>query len=148
MIKKTSCLAALLLLALNAPAIDAGVVAGSLNQPSSFFYGLSAGVGAIVPLLKFEFEGYRISEADMNSLSAAVKLRPKLGSFAPYALIGAGGEFVKLDFHFSEYRFYTMLGGGFHVFFSSLFSLRFDLRFLHFSDVNKTRISGGAFIHL
>ncbi len=129
-------------------AVDAGFIAGSLNQPSSFFYGLSAGAGAIVPMVKFEFEGYRIKEAGLNSLSAAITLRPKFGSFAPYALLGVGSEFEKLNFRFSEYRFYTMLGGGFHIFFSSLFSLRFDLRFLNFSDVNKTRVSGGVFVHL
>ena len=144
-----TCLIGFLFLAVNIFALEAGLIAGSINQPpASFFYGLSAGSGAIVPMLKFEFEGYRIKEPGWNSLSAAVKFRPKFGSFAPYAVLGAGGEFEKLDFHFSEYRFYTMAGGGFHIFFSSLFSLRFDLRFLHFSDVNKTRISGGLFFHL
>ncbi|MBU4408659.1 MAG: hypothetical protein KJ772_08155, partial [Proteobacteria bacterium] len=101
-----------------------------------------------VPLLKFEFEGYRIGESGWNSLSAAVKFRPKFGRFAPYAVLGAGGEFEKLNFRFSEYRFYSMVGGGLHIFFTSMFSLRFDLRFLHFSDIDKTRISGGFFLHL
>ena len=137
-----------MLLTLTVAAVDAGFIAGSLNQPSNFFYGLSAGAGAIVPMVKFEFEGCRIKDAGLNSLSAAITLRPKFGSFAPYALLGVGSEFEKLNFRFSEYRFYTMLGGGFHIFFSSLFSLRFDLRFLNFSDVNKTRVSGGVFIHL
>ena len=85
-------------------------------------------------MLKFEFEGCRIKETGWNSLSAAVKFRPKFGIFAPYAVLGAGGEFEKLNFHFSDYRFYTFIGGGFHLFFTSMFSLRFDLRFLHFSD--------------
>lgn len=43
--KKMVCLAALLFLCLNSFALDLGVVAGSIRQPSSFFYGLSAGVG-------------------------------------------------------------------------------------------------------
>ena len=148
MIKKTICSAALLFLALNAFALDAGLIAGSISQPSGFFYGLSFGSGTIVPMLKFEFEGCRISETGWNNLSAAVKFRPKFGRFAPYAFLGAGGEFEKLNFHFSDYRFYTMAGGGFHIFFTSMFSLRCDLRFLHFSDLNKTRVSGGFFIHL
>jgi hypothetical protein len=149
MIKKTICLIGFLILAMNAFALDAGLIAGSINQPpASFFYGLSAGSGTIVPMLKFEFEGCRIKESGWNSLSAAVKFRPKFGSFAPYVVLGAGGEFEKLDFRFSVYRFYTFAGGGFHIFFTSMFSLRFDLRFLHFSDVSKTRISGGFFLHL
>jgi len=148
MIKKAICSIGFLFLAVNAFALDAGLIAGSINQPSSFFYGLSAGSGTIVPMLKFEFEGYKIKESGLNSLSAAVKFRPKFGSFAPYAFLGAGSEFEKLNFRFSEYRFYTMAGGGFHIFFTSMFSLRFDLRFLHFSDLNKTRVSGGFFLHL
>ena len=148
MIKKTIFLTGCLLLALNVSALEAGLIAGSISQPSSFFYGLSAGSGIIVPMVKFEFEGYKIKESGLNSLSAAVKFRPKFGSFAPYAFLGAGSEFEKLNFRFSEYSFYTMVGGGFHIFFSSMFSLRFDLRFLHFSDVDRTRISGGVFIHL
>lgn len=146
--KKAILALGLFLLAVNALALDAGLIAGSLSQPSGFFYGLSAGSGTIVPMLKFEFEGCRIKELAADSLSAAVKFRPKFGRFAPYALVGAGAEFARLNFHFSEYRFYTMAGGGFHIFFTSMFSLRVDLRFLHFSDLNKTRFSGGIFFHL
>jgi hypothetical protein len=148
MIKKTVFLAGILLLSLNSFALDLGLVAGSLNHPTGFTYGLSVGSGTILPMLKFEFEGCRISESGWDTLSAAVKFRPKFGIFAPYAVLGAGGEFAKLNFHFSEYRFYSFVGGGFHLFFTSMFSLRFDLRFLHFSDLDKTRISGGFFIHL
>jgi len=140
MIKKIILLTGCLLLALNASALDAGLIAGSISQPASFFYGLSAGMGLIVPMFKMEFEGYKIKELGLNCLSAAVKFRPKFGSFAPYAVLGAGSEFEKLNFRFSEHKFYTMLGGGFHVFFSSMFSLRIDLRFLHFSDINRTMV--------
>ena len=146
--RKTALLAGLLILCLDAFALDLGLIAGSISRPASFFYGLSAGSGTIVPMLKFEFEGYRIRETGWNSLSAAVKLRPKFGKLAPYAVLGAGGEFEKLNFRFSEYKFYTYIGGGLHLFFTSMFSLRFDLRFLHLPDANKTRISGGFFIHL
>ena len=146
--KKTIFLAGILLVSLNAIALDLGLVAGSISQPASFFYGLSVGSGTIVPMLKFEFEGCRISETGMNSVSAAVKFRPKFGKFAPYAVLGAGGEFEKLTFHFSEYGFYTFVGGGFHIFFTSMVSLRADLRFLNLPEANKARISGGIFIHL
>ena len=146
--KKALFIAGVLFLSLNAFALDLGLIAGSVNQPSSFVYGLSAGSGTIVPMLKFEFEGWRTKEPGWNTLSAAVKFRPKFGAFAPYAVLGAGGEFAKLNFHFGDYRFYTFLGGGFHLFFAPMFSLRFDLRFLHFSDLNQTRVSGGVFIHL
>jgi len=148
MIKKTLLLVGLLSLCVNSFALDLGLIAGSVSQPASFFYGLSAGSGTIVPMLKFEFEGCRIKETGWNSLSAAVKFRPKFGVFAPYAVLGAGGEFEKLNFHFSDYNFYTFIGGGFHIFFTSMFSLRADLRFQHLPDANRTRVSGGFFIHL
>ncbi|MEI6614643.1 MAG: hypothetical protein WCL37_07080 [Chrysiogenales bacterium] len=148
MIKKSVFLIFCLLLALHASALDAGFVAGSISQPASFFFGLSAGMGLFVPMLKFEFEGYKLKESELNSLSAAAKFQPKFGRFAPYIFLGAGSEFTKLNFHFSEYHFYTMTGGGLHIFFSSMFSLRFDLRFLHFSDSDRARVSGGIFIHL
>jgi hypothetical protein len=148
MIKKTAFLALGLLLAVNASALEVGLIAGSSSQPESFLYGLSTGFGAIVPMLKFELEGYRLDGAGTNRLGAAVKFRPQFGKFAPYLLVGAGAEFEKINFDFSAYGFYTMMGGGLQILFSSLFSLRFDLRFLHFSDVNDTRISGGVFIHI
>jgi hypothetical protein len=146
--KRTFFFVAVLFLCLNSYALDLGLVAGSISQPSSFFYGLSAGSGTIVPMVKFEFEGCRVSETGWNSLSAAVKFRPKFGVFAPYAVLGAGGEFEKLNFKFSDYNFYTFIGGGFHLFFTSMFSLRADLRFLHLPDADRTRISAGFFIHL
>jgi hypothetical protein len=148
MIKKFLSLTCLFFLSLHVSALEVGLFAGSSSQTSAFTYGLSAGMGLIVPMLKLEVEGYRITESELNNLSVAVKFRPKFGKFAPYAFLGAGGEFEKLDFHFSDYRFYTMVGGGIHFFISSMFSLRFDLRFLHASASNNTRFSGGVFIHL
>ncbi len=148
MIKKAFFLAVILFSVMDLSALDLGLIAGSISQPSSFCCGFSVGSGTVVPLVKFEFEGYRIRKTGMNSLSAAVKLQPKFGKLAPYALLGAGSEFEKMNFRFSEYDFYTFFGGGLHVIFNSLVSLRADLRFLHFSDLNKTRISGGFFIHL
>lgn len=138
----------MLLFSLSAPALDLGLGAGSSSRPSSFFYGLSLGSGTFVPLLKLEFEGWRSSETGMNSLSAAAKLRPKFGAFAPYAVLGVGAEFARLNFKFNDYEFFTFVGGGFHVFLAPIVSLRADLRFLNLPEADKTRISGGVFIHL
>lgn len=146
--KKMLLLAIILLCALSASALDLGLVAGSLSRPSGFFYGFSVGSGTIVPILKLEFEGYRISATGRNSLSVAVKLRPKFGAVAPYAVLGAGTEFAKLNFRFSEYDAYTFIGGGIHYFLTSMISLRADVRFLNLPAADKTRISGGFFIHL
>ncbi|MBN2347172.1 MAG: hypothetical protein JXO51_12390 [Candidatus Aminicenantes bacterium] len=148
MTKRALLFLAAVLVSLHSSALDLGVVAGSVGRPSSFLYGLSLGSGTFVPLVKLEFEGTRTSETGWNSLSAAVKVRPKFGRLAPYALLGAGGEFAKLSFRFSEYDFYTFVGGGLHLFFAPIISLRADARFLHFSGLNRTRISGGVFIHL
>jgi len=146
--KKAVFLAVFLLFPLMASALDLGLVAGSSSRPSSFFYGFSLGTGIVIPMLKLEFEGWRNAETGMNSLSAAVKFRPKFGVFAPYVALGAGSEFTRLNFRFSEYDFFTSVGGGFHLFFTSMISLRADLRFLKLPGVKKTRIGGGFFIHL
>jgi hypothetical protein len=148
MIKKTAFLALCLLMALNASALEVGLIAGSSSQPESFLYGLSAGFGVIVPMLKFELEGYRLDGPEKNRLGASVKFRPQFGKFAPYALLGAGAEFARISFEFSGYSFYTMMGCGLQILFSRLFSLRVDLRFLAISGVHDTRISGGVFVHL
>lgn len=141
-------LAALLLAAVSAPALDLGVAAGSLSRPRSFYYGLSLGSGTVVPLLKLEFEGGRVAATDMNSLSAALKLRPKFGALAPYAVLGAGAEFARLTLRFKEYDFYTFYGAGIHFFPAAMISLRADLRFLNLPAGGKTRVSGGLFVHL
>ena len=148
MIKKAVFLFLCLLLAVEASALEVGAIAGSISSPGTFFYGLSAGLGIIVSVIRLEFEGCQIREWEMNSLSAAIKFRPKFGKLAPYVLLGAGGEFEKLNFEFSQYSFYSMLGCGLQLMFSSRFSLRADLRWLHFSDQDQTRISGGIFIHI
>lgn len=148
MIRKIFLLTALLLLCLRLPAVELGLAAGSLSRPSSFGYGLSFGSGAFVPLVFLEFEGWRIDEGGRKQLSAAVKLRPKLGAFAPYAVLGAGSEFQTLSLRFSEQDFFTFAGGGLHLFLSGMLSLRADLRFLHLPYGNRFRASGGIFVHL
>jgi len=147
-VNKTATLLALLLLAAAAPALDLGAIAGSQSDANGFVFGLSLGSGTVVPLLKLEFEGMRLPDAGGNALSAALKLRPKFGAFAPYAVLGAGAEFARLNLHFGDYGFYTFIGGGFHYFLAAMFSLRADIRFLNLPAGGKTRLSGGLFLHL
>jgi hypothetical protein len=148
MTKKLLILAGCLFLSLNLGALEAGLFTGPSSSPDTFTYGLSAGMGSILPMITLEVEGWKLKEQGLTALSGALKFRPKLGKFSPYLIIGVGTEFEKLNFHFSQYHTNTIIGGGAHLFFSGVLSLRFDLRFLHFSDIDRTRISGGIFIHL
>ena len=99
-------------------------------------------------MTRLEFEGYRLSGMSMNALTAGIAFRPKLGKVAPYMILGAGAEFEKLNFHFSDYRAFTFLGGGCHLFLTPILSLRFDIRFTHSRDADGTRLSGGIFLHI
>ena len=81
-------------------------------------------------------------------ITAGIKFRPKFGKLAPYGIIGVGGEFEHLTFNFSKYDKFTFIGGGAHLFFSDMISIRTDIRFLNFSDSTRTRFSGGIFFHL
>lgn len=148
MIKKSLAASVLLLLALQAPAFELGLAAGSISKPASLGYGLSFSSGAFVPLVFLEFEGWRIDEGGLKQLSAGVKLRPKLGSFSPYAIVGAGSEFRTLSLRFSEQDFFTFVGGGLHLYLSGMLSLRGDLRLQHLPYGNRFRASAGLFIHL
>lgn len=142
---------ALLLLAVGGMSLyslEAGFIAGRLSADSANFYGLSAGSGIFIPMTRLEFEGYRLSDLAMNALTAGIAFRPKLGRVAPYMIIGAGAEFEKLNFHFSDYHTFTFLGGGCHLFLAPILSLRIDIRFSHSQDANGTRLSGGIFLHL
>lgn len=132
------------------PAIEAGIIAGPINHGSNMTYGLSFGSGFPVPFLKLEFELYKISDETAKSMSAAIKFRTKLGSFSPYATLGIGTQFAKISFRFKEdYDGYLFLGLGAHLHLAPLISLRADVRFLHFAArLNRTRISGGVFLHL
>jgi hypothetical protein len=128
--------------------LEAGFIAGQSSSGSTFFYGLSAGSGVFVPMTRLEFEGYRLSGVGRNVLAAGVAFRPRLGRVAPYVILGAGAEFEKLNFRWSDYRSFTFLGGGCHLFLVQILSLRLDVRFAHFRETNTTRISGGIFLHI
>jgi hypothetical protein len=67
---------------------------------------------------------------------------------APYGIIGVGCEYMRFNFRFSEYRWFTYIGGGVHFFLNDLISLRGDIRWQNFSDMNKTRLCAGIFVHI
>ena len=125
-----------------------GIIAGTINKPSSFNYGLSGGMGFIVPMLKFEVELYKKSGTDYDALTGGVKFRPKLGKISPYAILGIGTEFKKFDFHSNNYDGFTFFGGGVHIHLVGPASFRVDFRYLNFSFVNRVRLTGGIFINL
>jgi hypothetical protein len=149
--KRMLCLLAVLGLAATAlPAIEAGLIAGPINHETSMAYGFSVGSGFPVPFLKLEFELYKISDESVKSMSGAIKFRTKLGPLSPYAALGVGAQFGKLSFRFKQdYDGYSFLALGTHLHMSPMVSLRFDIRFLQFAaNLNRTRISGGVFLHL
>jgi len=128
--------------------VEMGIIGGTINKPGESIYGLSAGFGFIVPLLKFEVEYFNMSERAFESLTVGVKLRKKFGHIAPYAIVGAGAEFEKFTLKFGQYDTYLFVGGGIHYFLTSMLSFRGDIRFLNFSDFTRTRLSIGLFFHL
>jgi hypothetical protein len=135
---------------------EAGLTGGAMSKKidSGFHYGLAVTAGFLVPMVKFEFEVYKMKEnvatvaTKDKALCFGVKFRPKLGSFAPYAIVGVGGEFDKFGLDFGDYHKFTFIGGGCHVFLMDMLSIRADIRAMHFKDMNKTRFSAGVFLHL
>lgn len=119
---------------------------------SGFHYGIAGGTGMLVPMVKFEIEYYKKKDAGTlgkpNALTLGIKFRPKFGKFAPYGIVGVGGEFDSFGLSFSEYNKFSFFGGGMHFFLNGMVSLRGDIRFLNFSDSTRTRFSAGVFIHI
>lgn len=129
--------------------IEIGVLAGTtVKKPSINSYGLSASMGFFLPLVKFDVEFTKIADTKYKSLAAGIKFRPKFGRFALFVIIGAGTEFTKFDFDFSEYNGFLFLGGGGYIFFNEFISLRLGMRSLSFSKDTRTRIAAGLFIHI
>lgn len=136
--------------------VEVGVTGGAMSKKidSGFHYGLALTTGFLVPMVKFEFEVYKMKEnvatvaTKDKTLCVGVKLRPKLGKFAPYAIIGVGGEFDSFGLVLGDYHKFTFFGGGCHLFLIDMLSIRADIRYMHFSDMNKTRFSAGAFLHI
>jgi hypothetical protein len=132
--------------------IEVGAIVGNISKPSRLNYGLSAGMGFLVPMVKFEIEVYRLANTEAlelpNAITGGVKFRPKFGKFAPYAVVGFGAEFKRIGLDFDEYESFTFLGGGLHIFVTGMISIRGDVRFLSYSGYNRTRLSAGLFLHL
>lgn len=130
---------------------EAGITIGTITKPSRLNYGLSGGMGFLVPMVKFELEIYRkadtVAPEVQNAVTGGIKFRPKMGKFAPYAIVGFGTEFSGLGFDFDDYESFTFIGGGVHYYAAGMISLRADIRFLNYSGYNRTRLSAGLFFH-
>ena len=126
---------------------DIGVLGGNFSNPSHLTYGISGSTGLLVPMLKMELEYFRIQNTEVleypNVMTIGIQFRPKIGNLSPYAAVGVGSEFD--NFGFDEK--FTYIGGGVHLFVTGMFSIRGDIRFMNYSDYNRTRISGGIFLH-
>lgn len=132
--------------------MELGVIGGNISNPSHLNYGLSGSFGFLIPMVKFEYEYTRKVDPAVlelpNTITGGIKFRPSFGRFMPYAVLGIGTEFRSFSFDFDEYESFTFIGGGIHYKIMALFSLRADIRFLNFSDYNRTRISAGIFFHI
>ena len=130
--------------------VELGLIGGTLTNPSHLTYGIGTSVGFFVPMVKLEFELCRKTKIEEpeppNVATAAIKFRPKFGRLWPYAVVGVGAELKKI-FEFGDYETFTFVGAGVHYQMVAVVSLRADIRFLNFSDYNRTRISGGLFFH-
>ncbi len=142
-------LAAMLLLpALALTAIDFGVFGGASGKPGKLVIGGSMRTAMLIPFTRLEFEASRGFDPSHTVLTVSVQVTGKLGHFAPYALIGAGTSFERLNLRFSEYRTLTFFGGGIHLYLIEYLSLRGDLRFIRLAGENSTRLCAGLFLHL
>ena len=130
--------------------MDLGLIVGvgTINNRTESIYGASGSWGFIIPMLKFEVEYYNLGKRKYEAVTGGLKLRKKLGKFAPYALIGVGAEFENITFHTGEYETFLFVGGGVHFFMIDFVSIRGDIRFLNYADYNKTRLSVGVFVHI
>jgi hypothetical protein len=132
-------------------AFEAGVTIGTISKPSRLNYGLSVGMGLLIPMVKLEIEVYRKADTEVpelkNTVTGGIKFRPKMGKFAPYAIVGVGAESASFGFEFDEYESFTFIGGGVHYYLAGMISLRADIRFLNYSGCNRTRLSTGLFFH-
>ncbi len=130
---------------------EAGITIGTISNPSRLNYGLSGGMGFLVPTVKFEMEIYRKADTAapgmQNAAAVGFKFRPKFGKFAPYAIVGLGTDFAGLSFDFDEYESFTFIGGGVHYYLADMISMRADIRFLNYSGFNRTRLTAGLFLH-
>ncbi len=138
----------LLIISNYAFSVEFGLLAGRNTTSSKTTLGFSAGMGFFIPMVKFEFEMMKQSEAEFKEFGVGVKIRKKIGNFAPYVVIGAGTKFNDFSIIFSGYDYFTYIGGGMHYYIFYIFSLRFDLRYQSYNDKNNIRLSVGIFAHI
>ena len=133
------CLILLLAPAQPLPAMEFGAYAGTLNEAGTTLLGLTLDSGFLVPMLKVETEAYMFIGNDRTGkvMTLGLKLRPALGSVAPYAVAVVGTEFQRLDLSAAKDRYFTFVGGGVVVKLAAVFFLRLDVRF---QQHGKTRI--------
>jgi hypothetical protein len=129
-------------------AYDLGIIGGISSKPNKLTIGFSGSMRLIVPGLKMEFELFKKIESTTKILSGGIKFNPKIGKISLYGILGVGTEFEKLNFQFSEYRAFTFMGFGVHLYLMDMMSLRGDMRFYNFSDINRNQFSLGLFLHL
>ncbi len=125
-----------------------GLIAGKNTKPSQTTLGFSAGMGLLIPMVKFEFELMKQNSTDQKAAGVGLKIKKKVGKFAPYVVIGAGTRFEKFSVTFKNYDYFTYIGGGAHFNMLQFFSLRFDVRYQSYSEENNVRFSIGVFAHL
>jgi len=132
--------------------MELGVIGGNISNPSHLNYGLSGSFGFLIPLVKFEFELTRQTNAEElefpNAVTGGIKFRPTFGRFMPYVVVGIGAEFKRFNLDRDEYDSFTFIGGGIHYKMMAVFSIRGDLRFFSFSGYNRTRLTAGLFFHI
>jgi hypothetical protein len=130
---------------------EVGLIGGTISNPSHTVYGISGGSGMFVPMLKLEVEFVKVREPELleypNIMTLAVKFRPKLGKFSPYGMLGVGAAYDSFGFDFGEYDKFTFVGGGVHYYIAGMLSIRGDIRFMNYSGYNRTRLTGGVFVH-
>ena len=127
---------------------EAGMFAGIVNNPSKMAYGFTGVLGIIIPFTSIEVEYGKFIDTDIKNISVSLRIKKKLGKIAPYFVLGVGTNFDKITFNFSEYDNYSLIGGGIYLFLIDFMSLRFDFRNLHYSEINRFRISAGLYFHL
>lgn len=132
--------------------MELGVIGGNISNPSHLNYGLSGSFGFLIPMVKFEFELTRQTNAEElefpNAFTAGIKFRPSFGRLMPYAVVGTGAGYKSFSLHRDEYDTFTFIGGGVYYKMMGVISIRADIRFLNFSDYNRTRLTAGIFFHI
>lgn len=128
--------------------IELGFILGDINKSTGLCYGVSVGSGMIIPIVKFEFEYYKIADSDYKALTTGLKIKPRIGDFSPYAVLGVGTDFIKFNLVLDDYRKFAFYGAGLYYYFLKMLSVRIDLRILNYSEFSNTRISGGIYINI